>query len=57
MNILILASEYPYEKDTNADRTKVVGYFAKEWVKQGHRVIAIVDSSTFLRRIMLLEIK
>lgn len=47
MNILILASEYPYEKDTNADRTKVVGYFAKEWVKQGHRVIAIVDSSTF----------
>ena len=47
MNILVLASEYPYEKDTNADRTKVVGYFAKEWVKQGHRVIAIVDSSTF----------
>ena len=32
MNILVLASEYPYEKDTNADRTKVVGYFAKEWV-------------------------
>lgn len=47
MNILVLASEYPYEKDMNADRTKVVGYFAKEWVKQGHRVIAIVDSSTF----------
>ena len=47
MNILVLASEYPYEKDTNADRTKVVGYFAKEWVKQGHRVIVIVDSSTF----------
>lgn len=47
MNILVLASEYPYEKDTNADRTKVVGYFAKEWVKQGHRVIAIVDSSKF----------
>lgn len=47
MNILVLASEYPYDKDTNADRTKVVGYFAREWVKQGHRVIAIVDSSTF----------
>lgn len=47
MNILVLASEYPYEKDINADRTKVVGYFAREWVKQGHRVIAIVDSSTF----------
>lgn len=47
MNILVLASEYPYEKDTNADRTKVVGYFAREWVKQGHKVIAIVDSSTF----------
>lgn len=48
MNILVLASEYPYEKDTNADRTKVVGYFAREWVKQGHKVIAIVDSSTFV---------
>ena len=47
MNILVLASEYPYEKDKNADRTKVVGYFAKEWVKQGHKVIAIVDSSAF----------
>ena len=47
MNILVLASEYPYEKDTNADRTKVVGYFAKEWVKQGHS----------LRRIMRLEIE
>lgn len=47
MNILVLASEYPYEKDTNADRTKVVGYFAREWVKQGHKVMAIVDSSTF----------
>lgn len=47
MNILVLASEYPYEKDTNSDRTKVVGYFAREWVKQGHKVIVIVNSSTF----------
>ena len=47
MNILVLASEYPYEKDTNADRTKVVGYFAREWVRQGHRVLVIVNSSVF----------
>lgn len=47
MDILVLASEYPYEKDTNADRTKVVGYFAREWVRQGHRVLVIVNSSTF----------
>lgn len=47
MNILVLASEYPYEKDKNADRTKVVGYFAREWVKKGHNVVAIVDSSSF----------
>lgn len=49
MNILVLTSEYPYEKDNNSDRTKVVGYFAKEWVKQGHKVIAIVNSSSFPR--------
>lgn len=47
MNILVLASEYPYKKDINADRTKVVGYFAKEWTKQGHKVLVIVNSSTF----------
>lgn len=47
MNILVLASEYPYSKDRNPDRTKVVGYFAKEWIKQGHRVVVIVNSSRF----------
>ncbi len=47
MNILVLASEYPHEKDTNADRTKIVGSFAREWVRQGHRVVVIVDSTTF----------
>lgn len=47
MNILVLTSEYPYKKDSNSDRTKVVGYFTKEWVKQGHKVVVIVNSSTF----------
>ena len=47
MNILVLTSEYPYKEDKNADRTKVVGYFAREWVKQGHKVIVIVNSSVF----------
>lgn len=47
MNILLLANEYPFVEDKNPDRTKVVGYFAKEWVKQGHHVIAIVNSSAF----------
>ena len=47
MNILVLASEYPHEKDRNADRTKVVGSFARAWVKQGHRVVVIVNSTKF----------
>ncbi|MBQ8783269.1 MAG: glycosyltransferase family 4 protein [Clostridia bacterium] len=47
MNILVLTNMYPYEKDNNPDITKVVAYFAREWVKQGHRVVAIINSSAF----------
>ncbi len=47
MNILVLTNVYPYEKDKNIDITKVVAYFAREWVKQGHRVVAIVNSTAF----------
>lgn len=47
MNILLLTNLYPYEKDTNPDITKVCAFFAREWVKQGHRVIVVVNSSAF----------
>lgn len=47
MNILVLTNMYPYEKDNNPDITKVVAYFAREWVKQGHRVVTVISSSAF----------
>lgn len=47
MNILVLTNLYPYEKDDNPDITKVVSYFAREWVKQGHNVVAVISSSSF----------
>lgn len=47
MNILLLTNLYPHEKDTNPDITKVCAFFAREWVKQGHRVTVIVNSSAF----------
>lgn len=47
MNILILTSEYPYSGDPNPDRTCIVGDFAKKWVAFGHRVVVIVNSSSF----------
>lgn len=47
MNILLLTNMYPNEKDNNPDITKVCAYFAREWVKQGHNVVVIVNSSAF----------
>lgn len=47
MNILLLTNLYPHEKDTNPDITKVCAFFAREWVKQGHNVAVIVNSSAF----------
>lgn len=47
MNILVLTNLYPYEKDNNPDITKVVSYFAREWVKQGHNVVVVISSSSF----------
>ena len=47
MKILLLTNEYPHPSDSNADRTGVVGEFAREWVKQGHEVVVIVNSSAF----------
>lgn len=39
MNIVLLTSVYPHAEDRNKNATKVVQYFAREWVKQGHRVM------------------
>ncbi len=47
MNILVLTNVYPYEKDNNADITKVVAYFTREWVRQGHKVQVVVNSTAF----------
>ena len=48
MNILILTTIYRDPEDSReAETTPVVQNFAREWVKQGHSVIAIVNSSRF----------
>ena len=47
MNILVLTNEYPYEKYPKPDWTWVVAYFCREWVKQGHSVIAINNAASF----------
>ena len=38
MNIVMLTSVYPHEEDKNTNATKVVQYFAREWVKQGNQL-------------------
>ena len=47
MNILLLTSQYPSDKYPQKDSTWVVPYFAREWAKSGHRVVAIVNSTRF----------
>lgn len=47
MNILVLTNIYPYEEDKSFDITKVVAFFTREWVKQGHNVVTIVNSTRF----------
>lgn len=47
MNILVLTSVYPNDADKNIDITKVVAYFAREWVRQGHNVVTVVSSTGF----------
>ena len=48
MNILVLTTIYPEPDDGNlAPTTPVVHNFAKEWVKQGHNVLAIHNSNKF----------
>lgn len=47
MNILILTNEYYYDKYPRANWTKTVNYFARAWVRQGHSVVVIVNSTRF----------
>ena len=47
MNILVLTNVYPHKDDKNIDITKVVAYFAREWVSQGHNVVTVVNSTGF----------
>jgi glycosyltransferase involved in cell wall biosynthesis len=55
MNILVLTSIYPQVDDEeNIGVTPVVQYFAKEWVKAGHRVVVIHNSSKYPRLFYLL---
>ncbi len=48
MNIVILTSIYPgnYKDETNSV-TKVVHYFAKEWVEQGHNVLVFHNAHRY----------
>ena len=47
MNILVLTSLYASQEYPRKDDPWTVPFFAREWVKQGHKVIAIVNSTTF----------
>ena len=47
MNILCLTNEYPNKNYPKKDSPWIVPYFAREWVKQGNRVIVIVNSTKF----------
>lgn len=47
MNILVLTRCMVHPDNKNNAATNVVLYFAKEWVKQGHRVVMIHTPSVF----------
>lgn len=47
MNILVLTNIYPNDLDKNPDRTKVISFFAQQWLKMGHNVFVIVNSAAF----------
>lgn len=58
MNILVLTSIYPQSDDEkNIGVTPVVEYFCEEWVRQGHNVLVIHNSSYYLKIIHLLPDK
>lgn len=48
MNILLITQLYPQPDDVGGNKpTRTVEYFAKEWVKEGHRVIVAHCPSKF----------
>lgn len=47
MNILVLTSTYPQPDDGAVSATYTVQYFCEQWVKQGHNVLVIHNSSRF----------
>ena len=48
MRILIITQLYPQPDDVGDNKpTKTVEYFAKEWVKEGHKVIVAHCPSKF----------
>lgn len=49
MRILLLTNEYPNEAYPKPDSPWVLPYFAREWVKQGHEVMVVVNSTKFPR--------
>lgn len=49
MKILLLTNEYPNEAYPKPDSPWVLPYFAREWVKQGHEVMVVVNSTKFPR--------
>lgn len=49
MNILCLTTEYPNTAYPKKDSPWIVPYFAREWFKQGHEVIVIINSTKFPR--------
>ena len=49
MKILLLTNEYPNDAYPKPDSPWVLPYFAREWVKQGHEVTVVVNSTKFPR--------
>ncbi|KAA6347107.1 N-acetyl-alpha-D-glucosaminyl L-malate synthase [termite gut metagenome] len=54
MNILILTPIYT-SSGTNINSTKVVHYFAKEWVNMGHKVYVVYNKSEFPKLFYLIS--
>ena len=47
MNILCLTNEYPNKNYPKKDSPWIVPYYAREWVRQGNRVVVVVNSTKF----------
>ena len=47
MNILLLTNSMKQPDDIYSSKTDVVFFFAKEWVKAGHRVVIIHSETKF----------